>query len=65
MRTHIYIHLYIYIYINIYFMCMDVLPACMSMHMPDANECQQRASVPTELELQTVVSHLVGSETRT
>ena len=62
---HTYIHTYIHTHIHIYFMCMNILPACMSMSMPGANECQKRASDPIELELQIVVSHLAGSGTRT
>lgn len=40
-----------------YFLCPNVLPACMSVQSPQK---QKTALDPPELELQTVVSHHVG-----
>jgi hypothetical protein len=47
-------------------MDVGVLLACMSIiYVSGAHEDQKRASDPLELELQTVVSHHVGSRNQT
>lgn len=42
-----------------YFTCMKVLPACISVYRMQA-QCLQRASDPSELELQIFTSYCVG-----
>lgn len=46
---------------RISFVCMGVLPAYISVHMPDARSLV-RTSGPLELESQTVVSSCMGAE---
>ena len=51
-----------------YFKCMNVLPECIQCKphcMPSAPRGQKRASHLPELELQMVVSHLVGAGNET
>lgn len=45
----------------LYFMCIGVLPACISVHHMCAVLVESRGSDPLDLELQTLVSSHVGA----
>lgn len=49
-----------FIFVYFYIMCMGVLTACMCKCACNAHAGQKRALDAQELELETVVSHLVG-----